>query len=67
MSRADLNDQDKLYPVFKKLIDYWNQRIDTLRQSNDKPQSELETAMIRGRIDEIKMMLKLQNDEPDFE
>lgn len=67
MNRANLTDQDKLYPAFKKLIDYWNQRIDTLRQLNDKPQSELETAMLRGRIDEVKMMLKLQEDEPDIE
>ena len=67
MSRPVFTSLEKEMPIFKKLIDYWNERLNTLRQENDKPKSDTETAMIRGRIDEIKMLLKLQNDEPEFE
>ena len=67
MSRPVFTESEKQMPIFKKLIDYWNERLNTLRQENDKPKSDTDTAMIRGRIDEIKMLLKLQNDEPEFE
>ena len=67
MTRPIFSESEKQMPKFKKLIDYWNERLNTLRKDNDRPQSDAETAQLRGKIGEIKNMLNFEKDEPVFD
>ncbi len=57
-----LTPQDRQSIVFRKLMDRWTERLDTLRKQNDCDQSEALTAATRGRISEVKAMLALDKD-----
>lgn len=50
--------------LWRKLESYLEQRMETLRQTNDGDLDPMQTARLRGRIAELKSMLALSKDEP---
>lgn len=46
------------------ISDYLEQRLQELREKNDNPLTELETAQLRGSVREIKLILKLPQKMP---
>ena len=61
-----LTPADKLNPLWGKLQEMWTERLALLRGQNDNDRSEVETAKLRGRIAEVKSLLQLDEDPPDF-
>lgn len=49
--------------------DYLAKRLATLREKNDRPLPEAETAKVRGQIEEVKALLRLPalQDDPVLE
>lgn len=58
---------DRMNPLWGKMMDLWQQRLDELRKLNDRPQSEENTATLRGRIAEIKALIALNEEIPILE
>jgi hypothetical protein len=51
--------------VWKKIKDHLEHELDTLRRKNDDPEMSAEkTALIRGRIKQIKILLALDQAPP---
>ncbi len=59
-----LTDGEKMTDLWRRLEEHFTNRLLMLRQSNDKAQSELETALLRGRIAEVKGFLSLAKEQP---
>lgn len=55
---------DKTAVVWVKLMARYRARLELLRSQNDGAASEVDTAMLRGRIAEVKAILALDNDSP---
>ena len=64
IEKIEINEVDKLTSLWQKLNTHFDQRLATLRLQNDKPQSEDQTAAIRGRIAEIKSFYELTKEYP---
>ncbi len=62
-----LTDEEKASALWKKIMAHFEERLATLRLSNDKDQTEAMTASIRGSIKEIKLLQKLNNEKPIIE
>lgn len=62
-----LSIEEKLTPVWRKIVKHYEHRLDELRQQNDSDFNELTTAKLRGRIIEVKVLLALNNDPPNFD
>lgn len=53
--------------LWKRLEKHMNERLNTLRSKNDsKNLTDLETAYLRGEINQIKAFLALANPGPDL-
>ena len=52
--------------VWKKLEAYLEERLQRLRAQNDQRLDDYDTALLRGRIAEIKEILKLSAKRPEF-
>ena len=59
-----LTDGEKMTSLWLRLEEHFTDRLLMLRQSNDKAQPELETALMRGRIAEVKGFLSLAKEQP---
>lgn len=64
--RIVITPADRTNPLWHKLMRMWQERLNELRMQNDKLQPEESTAMLRGRIAEIKAMIG-KDDEPIIE
>lgn len=53
-----LNTSERLSPLWAKLARHLDSRLQTLRSQNDGDQPEAKTAILRGRIAEIKAFLE---------
>lgn len=62
-----LTDADKLNPLWLRLEQHYQQRLEELRVKNDAPLSEADTIALRARIAETKAFLALGKDQPIFE
>lgn len=63
-----LSKEDKHSPVWLRHKEQLEARLEVLRARNDSFLNDEETAILRGRIAEIKLMLGLSKDQPpDFE
>lgn len=62
MQSADLNLNDFSSVTWQKLRLLLESRLDVLRKRNDSDLSPDDTAHIRGRIAELKMLLALEED-----
>lgn len=54
--------EEKRSPLWRKLEDYCENRLVDLRKENDGDRSEIDTAKIRGRIAEAKLLISLGKD-----
>lgn len=62
-----LSEHDKDSAVFKKLLGFYKQKLDSLREENDNSSvNAIDTSVLRGRIAEVKEFLAL-GDEPTVE
>lgn len=53
--------------LWTKLMAHWSDRLASLRAQNDNSdRNEIDTAKLRGQIAELKQLLALNNDPPDF-
>ena len=57
MDDLNLTEGDIRSSLWIKLSGYWLVRINELRKMNEMDKTEAETAKIRGRIAEIRLML----------
>lgn len=62
-----LTDGEKLSPVWIKLMAYCEDRLQNLRIQNDGIKNENDTAMLRGRIAELKTLISFNNVQPGLE
>lgn len=67
IERLILTEGEKLNPVWLKLMAYWENRLLTLRIQNDGVKSDTDTALLRGRISELKTFMSLNNVQPGLE
>ena len=58
-----LTDGEKISFGWVRLEKHLQDRLDKLRAKNDNPQSEAETAVLRGQIRELKYLLSLGEDK----
>lgn len=54
-----LSDGERNHPLWLRLEAHMKERLEQLRVQNDKPQSELDTAALRGQIAEMKRFINL--------
>lgn len=54
-------------PLWLKLKEHWEKRLQTLRAENDKSLNESDTTKLRGRIAEIKANIEIGNPKPIIE
>lgn len=59
-----LTDGEKMTDLWRKLEEHYTNRLQTLRETNDRAQSESETAKLRGHIAEVKAILTLAKEQP---
>lgn len=60
-----LTEQDKQSSLWRKLKDRAEHDLDALRKRNDAPNDEVTTALLRGRIHQIKELLALDKPVPE--
>jgi hypothetical protein len=58
---------EKMDPLWRKLTDHWTERLAALRAQNENNLGPDETAILRGRIKELKANLALATDSPVVE
>jgi hypothetical protein len=59
-----LTREDRLNPLWRKLMAHMSDELAALRQANDADRDPIETARLRGKIAAYKSLLALNN-EPD--
>ena len=59
-----LSAQERDSPIFRKMVQYYQTRLNELRVQNDKPMDADQTSHQRGRIAEVKEFLMLDRDQP---
>lgn len=64
LEHFELTDGEKLHPLWLRLKAYLESELQRLRARNDKPQTELDTARLRGRIESTKALIGLGDDRP---
>ena len=64
MNNRLLNELDLHSQTIEKIRTHYEERLATLRRSNDKPASAEDTAALRGQIKEVKYLLALVNPDP---
>jgi len=57
--RLVLTDIERNSALWQKIKAHYDRRLRTLRARNDDPKSESETALLRGRIHEVKALLAI--------
>ena len=60
----ELGAGERRSPTWIALEEHYTKRLADLRAQNDTPKDELATAMLRGKIAEVKELLKLGKDKP---
>lgn len=59
-----LLESDLTAPTWLRIKDHYEARLDELRVKNDTALSPEQTARLRGRIAEVKLLLALADPEP---
>lgn len=54
---------DRQSALWQRYVDYLQKRLEELRKLNDHDATEVETALLRGRIAEVKTLLSINDDE----
>lgn len=63
MSKLILSESEKQSPLWKKIKDHLDAKLNTARLKNDGELDEIQTARLRGSIAEIKSFLALEKFE----
>jgi len=58
---------EQLSPVWVRLTKHYEDRLEMLRKKLERPQSEIDTALLRGQIAEIKAFFALTAELPKIE
>jgi len=58
----NLTIEERRSPLWRKLNEYFERRLSEMRKQNDGDKSETDTANLRGRIAELKLLIQLGND-----
>jgi hypothetical protein len=61
-----LTDAEKVSPLWLKIKSHLEERIEIHRASNDKTQEADATEKLRGRIAELKDLLRLEKERPQI-
>lgn len=67
MSDFTLSAADKRSPLWQAFADHMRERLATHRATNDASQSVEKTEKLRGRIEELKALLGLEDDRPSID
>lgn len=59
-----LSASDKLNPLWISLMSHWTARLEQQRMQLEGNKSETDTAVLRGRIAEIRACMRLNNEVP---
>jgi hypothetical protein len=59
-----LTDGEKAHPLWARLRAHLEGRLDEMRRRNDAPQSEQDTAALRGQIRSIQGIIALGDSRP---
>lgn len=59
--------QDKQTIQWAKMQEYWTQQLAQLRSQNDHDMPEVATAKLRGRIQQIKAFLSMDEEMPKID
>jgi hypothetical protein len=59
-----LSSQERHSALWKRLEAYFAQRLAKLRADNDRPQTEMQTAQLRGHIACLKQIIRLGEEPP---
>lgn len=62
----ELTDLDRDSVLWEKLATHLTERIVLLRAKNDNRATDIETAWLRGQLQEAKAMLALGDEKPEF-
>lgn len=60
----ELTEGEKLSPLWARLKAHLETQLKTLRAKNDRTQTEVETARLRGHIECLKAIVALGDDRP---
>ena len=63
MKQLVLTHEERHSALWKKLMAHWEARIESLHSANEGDRTELETAKLRGRLQETRLNMAL-NKEP---
>jgi hypothetical protein len=61
-AKLKLVPHERQHPIWMKIEEELNRRIDVLRRMNDGAFDEIQTARLRGRIAELKDLLAMGKD-----
>jgi hypothetical protein len=60
----EMTTSEKSHPLWLRLKGHFEDQLRALRLKNDRPQTEPETAMLRGHIKCLRAVLALGEDRP---
>lgn len=60
----ELSDGEKMHPLWVRLKAHLETQLQSLRERNDRPQTEFETATLRGHIKCLRALIALGDDRP---
>lgn len=58
----NLTIEERRSPLWRKLNEHFERRLSEMRKQNDGDKSETDTANLRGRIAELKLLIQLGSD-----
>lgn len=67
MTQFVLTTEERNSNMWRKLMEHFEWRLDSLRQQNDSNRDQIETANLRGKIAELKLVMSLNKDLPGIE
>jgi len=65
LDRFELSQGEKMHPLWYRLKAQLEKDLQALRERNDRPQDEMETATLRGHIKALRAIIALGDDRPD--
>lgn len=60
-------DERRTNPLWRRLVEHWKARRDTLRAQNDGDIDPIKTARLRGQIAELSRLIEMDVDQPVVE
>lgn len=64
LDALELSDGERMHPLWVRLKAHFETQLQSLRERNDRPQTELETATLRGHIKCMRAVIALGDSRP---